>query len=54
MKRYSKPIIRSEQIFEKTALACDDYVYYAKDYEGCMDEYLGRGKETTACAETWS
>ncbi|MBN1233905.1 MAG: hypothetical protein JXA60_11170 [Candidatus Coatesbacteria bacterium] len=54
MKSYKKPEIISELIFEKTALDCDDYIYYAKGYEGCRDEYIGRGKVTTACADTHS
>lgn len=56
MKKYLKPIVITEKILERTALACDDYLYYAKDYEGCMDDYLGRGKDegTGACADTFS
>ncbi|MBN1232035.1 MAG: hypothetical protein JXA60_01590 [Candidatus Coatesbacteria bacterium] len=54
MKPYKKPEIFSELIFEKTALDCDDYIYYCKDYEGCRDEYIGRGKEMAGCGTTHS
>ncbi|MBN1233960.1 MAG: hypothetical protein JXA60_11445 [Candidatus Coatesbacteria bacterium] len=56
MKKYLKPVVVSERIMERTALKCEDYLYYTKDYEGCTEDYLGRGKEegTGACAETFS
>ncbi|MBN1233061.1 MAG: hypothetical protein JXA60_06905 [Candidatus Coatesbacteria bacterium] len=49
-----KPVIISEYVFEKTALSCEDYMYYAKDYEGCREEFLGRGKITMVCADSSS
>lgn len=54
MKQYEKPLIISEQVFERVAISCDDYIYYCKEYEGCIDEYLGRGKIDTTCADLWT
>ena len=54
MKEYIKPEIKSEQVFEKTALLCSDYAYYDKDANPCYDEYIGLGKQTTACAALYS
>ncbi|MBN1233488.1 MAG: hypothetical protein JXA60_09070 [Candidatus Coatesbacteria bacterium] len=54
LKRYTKPVIRSEKAFEKTALTCADYSYYAKAEEDCYDEYLGQGKLVWACVKTLS
>ncbi|MBN1233737.1 MAG: hypothetical protein JXA60_10330 [Candidatus Coatesbacteria bacterium] len=50
MKPYKKPEIISEQVLEKTALNCEEYLYYTKNYEGCREEMLGRGKEDAGCA----
>lgn len=52
MKDYTKPVIKSAPILEWTALACDDYIFYTKDYDACMEELVGIGKEAmTACTE---
>ncbi len=50
MKKYTKPIILSQEVLEKTALECSDYAYYTKMVEICYDDYIGLGKVTTACA----
>jgi hypothetical protein len=50
MKRYLKPVVKSENVLEKTALACSDYAYYTKSGDTCYDEYIGLGKVTTSCA----
>ncbi len=50
MKRYLKPVVKSENVLEKTALACSDYAYYTKAGDVCYDDCLGLGKATTACA----
>lgn len=49
MKIYSKPVIKTEMIFEMTSLACEDYTFYVKDYAGCMEECVGCGKSTNVC-----
>ena len=49
MKTYAKPVIKTEMIFEWTALTCDDYFFYVKDYQGCMEECVGCGKSTNTC-----
>ena len=52
MKIYTKPVILSEDILEKTTLTCDDYAYYTKAGVVCYDDFLGRGKINTACSST--
>ena len=54
MKEYKKPIIVSEEVFEKTALACEDFAYYDKETTPCYDDYLGTGKENEACAQLYT
>ena len=45
MKPYIKPVIKSAQVVEQTALACSDYGYYCKSAVPCYDTYLGQGKD---------
>ena len=45
-KNYKKPIITSEALYEKSALLCSDYAYYAYYETGCSREYVGNGKES--------
>ncbi|MBN1233739.1 MAG: hypothetical protein JXA60_10340 [Candidatus Coatesbacteria bacterium] len=54
MKPYKKPEIISEQVLEKVALDCEDFIFYTKYYEGCGEECLGRGKVDSNCASGWS
>jgi len=54
-KKYIAPKVVSEQVFEKTALQCDDYVYYDKEYTPCYDDCIGQGKETgITCTNPWT
>jgi hypothetical protein len=50
MKKYTKPVILSQEVLEKTALECSYYAYYTNAGEVCYDTYLGAGKNTTVCA----
>ena len=52
MKEYKQPVVRSEQVLEKTALACNDYAYYTRVPTACCWElYMGMGKgDGVSCA----
>jgi hypothetical protein len=54
MKKYTKPVILSEEVLEKTALGCEDYAYYTKVGDICYDEYIGLGKLYSACGASHS
>ena len=45
---YQKPKILSEYLYEKSALKCSDFNYYVYSNEGCMEEFVGHGKEEVA------
>ena len=42
---YRKPIVKSEDLYEKSALKCSDYNYYSQMETGCTTNYEGSGKE---------
>ena len=43
---YKKPIIESEELYEKSALKCSKYNSYGYTVTGCREEFFGTGKES--------